>query len=77
MCIHLIQCAQSWIILWTFIAEKKEKVQIPSLDLSKNDSGSKFKKEKEKKIANIPSTDLGIKHILRFLPSLKLSSNMY
>lgn len=38
--------------------EKKEKVQIPSLDLSKNDSGSKFKKEKEKKIANIPSTDL-------------------
>lgn len=62
----------SWTILWTFIAEKKEKVQIPSLDLSKNDSGSKFKKEKEKKIANISSTDLGIKHILRFLPSLKL-----
>lgn len=36
--------------------EKKEKVQIPSLDLSKNDPGSKFKKEK--KITNIPSTDL-------------------
>lgn len=71
MCIHWLQFAQSWTILWIFIAEKKEKVQIPSLDLSKNDSGSKIKKEKEKKITNIPSTDLGMKCILLFLTSLK------
>ena len=44
-----------------FFSDKKEKVLIPSLDLAKNDSGSKIKQEKEKKITNIQSADLGIK----------------
>ncbi|XP_062621087.1 E3 ubiquitin-protein ligase TRIM37-like [Saccostrea cucullata] len=40
--------------------DKKERVQIPSMDLSTNDKGSKLKGEKEKKITNtcISSSDL-------------------
>lgn len=62
ICILLkIFILEKCLIILFFFSDKKEKVLIPSLDLAKNDSGSKIKQEKEKKITNIQSADLGIK----------------